>query len=104
MTAGSPHPGWGSGLSTRNPRSIVPANLSRVCDGSQTTPCRRSHLARSREWRIRRPVSAISVSGLRKSYGAHEAIRGIELEVGAGEVFSLLGPNGAGKTSTVEIL
>jgi ABC-2 type transport system ATP-binding protein len=49
-------------------------------------------------------VSAISVRGLRKSYGGVEAVRGIEFEVAAGEVFGLLGPNGAGKTTTVEIL
>src|SRR5947209_17483100 len=46
----------------------------------------------------------ISVEGLHKSYGAVEAVRGIDLEVGAGEVFGLLGPNGAGKTTTIEIL
>jgi len=48
--------------------------------------------------------AAISVSGLRKSYGEHEAVRGIEFEVAAGEVFGFLGPNGAGKTTTIEIL
>ncbi|MDX6658859.1 MAG: type transport system ATP-binding protein [Solirubrobacteraceae bacterium] len=47
---------------------------------------------------------AIEVSGLRKSYGEHEAVRGIDFMVGRGEVFGLLGPNGAGKTTTVEIL
>ncbi len=47
---------------------------------------------------------AIEVRGLRKSFGAVEAVRGIDFEVGAGEVFALLGPNGAGKTTTVEIL
>ena len=49
-------------------------------------------------------MTAISVRGLRKSYGAVEALRGIDFEVARGEVFGLLGPNGAGKTSTVEIL
>jgi len=49
-------------------------------------------------------LPAIHVRGLRKSYGAHEAVRGIDLDVEEGEVFGLLGPNGAGKTTTVEIL
>jgi len=48
--------------------------------------------------------SAISVSALRKSYDGVVAVRGIDFEVAAGEVFGLLGPNGAGKTTTVEIL
>jgi ABC-2 type transport system ATP-binding protein len=46
----------------------------------------------------------ISVHGLHKSYGDLEAVRGIDLEIGAGEIFAFLGPNGAGKTTTVEIL
>ena len=47
---------------------------------------------------------AIEVRGLRKTYGAVEAVRGIDLRVSRGEVFALLGPNGAGKTTAVEIL
>jgi ABC-2 type transport system ATP-binding protein len=49
-------------------------------------------------------VSAIAVRGLRKTYGALEAVGGIDFDVQRGEVFGLLGPNGAGKTTTVEIL
>jgi len=46
----------------------------------------------------------IEVEGLKKSYGSFAAVKGIDFEVRAGEVFGLLGPNGAGKTTTVEIL
>ena len=47
---------------------------------------------------------AIEVRDLRKSYGTHDAVRGIDFTVARGEVFGLLGPNGAGKTTTVEVL
>jgi ABC-2 type transport system ATP-binding protein len=46
----------------------------------------------------------ISVRGLVKRYGSHQAVAGIDLEVQHGEIFAFLGPNGAGKTTTVEIL
>jgi ABC-2 type transport system ATP-binding protein len=49
-------------------------------------------------------LTAIDVSGLRKSYGPREVLHGISFAVENGEVFALLGPNGAGKTTTVEIL
>jgi ABC-2 type transport system ATP-binding protein len=49
-------------------------------------------------------AAVISVRGLRKRYGALEAVAGIDLEVRRGEIFAFLGPNGAGKTTTVEIL
>ncbi|WP_067649155.1 ATP-binding cassette domain-containing protein [Nocardia harenae] len=48
--------------------------------------------------------SAITVRGLRKSYGEQTVLDGIDLSVPEGTIFSLLGPNGAGKTTTVQIL
>ena len=48
---------------------------------------------------------AIECHDLRKTYdGKVEAVRGLSLEIEAGECFGLLGPNGAGKTTTIEIL
>ncbi len=49
-------------------------------------------------------MSLIEVKGLKKSYGDVHAVRGLDLKIERGEIFSLLGPNGAGKTTTVEIL
>ena len=46
----------------------------------------------------------IQVQSLEKRYDKVEAVKGIDFQVEAGEVFGLLGPNGAGKTSTIEIL
>src|SRR6266852_1430682 len=51
-----------------------------------------------------RPVSAVNVKNLRKSYGAVKAVDDVSFTVEPGEVFALLGPNGAGKTTTIEIL
>ena len=47
---------------------------------------------------------AIEVTGLRKSFGDHVVLDGIDLTVAEGTIFSLLGPNGAGKTTAVNIL
>jgi ABC-2 type transport system ATP-binding protein len=51
-----------------------------------------------------RASSAVVVAGLRKSYGAVQAVREVSFTVEDGEIFALLGPNGAGKTTTLEIL
>src|SRR5258708_206719 len=47
---------------------------------------------------------AVSVTGLRKSFGEKVVLDGIDFQVAEGTIFSLLGPNGAGKTTTVQIL
>jgi ABC-2 type transport system ATP-binding protein len=48
--------------------------------------------------------AALTVAGLRKSYGPVAAVRGVSFTVRRGEIFALLGPNGAGKTTILEIL
>lgn len=46
----------------------------------------------------------IEVTGLKKSYGNIQAVKGIDFSVKKGQLFAFLGPNGAGKSTTVEIL
>lgn len=46
----------------------------------------------------------IEIDNVRKSYGSHEAVRGISLSIAPGELFAFLGPNGAGKTTTIKML
>src|SRR5262245_40907815 len=53
---------------------------------------------------VDRPEIAISIHGLRKSYGEFEAVRGVDLEIERGEIFGVIGPDGAGKTSVFQIL
>jgi len=49
-------------------------------------------------------MPAITATGLRKSFGEHLVLDGVDLEVAEGTIFALLGPNGAGKTTIVQIL
>ncbi len=46
----------------------------------------------------------LKVSGLTKSFGALQAVKGISFSVQQGQCFGLLGPNGAGKSTTIEML
>ena len=50
------------------------------------------------------PAPAIAVRDLVKHFGEVRAVRGVNFEVAAGEVFGFLGPNGAGKTTTINML
>jgi lipopolysaccharide export system ATP-binding protein len=49
-------------------------------------------------------TAVLSARGLRKSFGGREVLRGVDVDVGAGEVVGLLGPNGAGKTTAFRVL
>jgi ABC-2 type transport system ATP-binding protein len=50
------------------------------------------------------PSATISVAGLKKRFGAAEAVREVSFDVKRGEIFGLLGPNGAGKTTTIRMI
>ena len=50
------------------------------------------------------PTPALRVRGLRKRFGDHEAVAGIDLELPAGRFIGLVGPNGAGKTTTLSMV
>src|SRR3954469_3349378 len=51
---------------------------------------------------VSRPI--IAAAGLRKRYGTHEVVRGIDFTVEPRECFGLLGPNGAGKTTAIRMI
>ena len=48
--------------------------------------------------------TAIRISDLRKSYGNHAVLRGLDFSIEKGEIFALLGVNGAGKTTALECM
>jgi ABC-2 type transport system ATP-binding protein len=62
------------------------------------------HASSSASIPVDRPGPIIEAHNLTKRYGDTIAVNGIDLEVGAGEIFGILGPNGAGKTTTLEML
>src|SRR5450755_2930558 len=49
-------------------------------------------------------VPAMSLRRLTKDFGDVHAVRGIDLDIGQGEIVAFLGPNGAGKTTTIDMI
>ncbi|MEM9463883.1 MAG: ATP-binding cassette domain-containing protein [Actinomycetota bacterium] len=49
-------------------------------------------------------TTAITTRGLARSFGEHDAVTGIDLDIASGEIYGFLGPNGAGKSTTVRML
>ena len=72
--------------------------------GRWRDPRRGQRLAHAAGAAVSESHVAIQIRGLTKRYGAIEAVRGIDFDVQAGEIFGLIGPDGAGKTSTFQIL
>src|SRR4051794_19377360 len=50
------------------------------------------------------PDQAVSLRGLRKSFGSVEAVAGVDLDVADGEFFAMLGPSGSGKTTVLRMI
>jgi ABC-2 type transport system ATP-binding protein len=50
------------------------------------------------------PTPVVTVRGVKKRFGAFEALAGVDLDIRAGEIFALLGPNGAGKTTLISVV
>src|SRR5262245_17145818 len=49
-------------------------------------------------------ASVVELRGARKRFGQVEAVKGVDLAIGAGEMVALLGPNGAGKTTSISLM
>jgi ABC-2 type transport system ATP-binding protein len=74
-------------------------NLNREVDFSSNENCKTY-----KKWGLKILNDIIVTENLTKKYGSVEAVRGLNLNIHAGETFGFLGPNGAGKTTTIRML
>src|SRR5439155_4929110 len=86
----------GRALSPPRPRRVIPSIRGAVPVPPGAGPARHQR---------GNPMNAVlRVTDARKSFGSTEALRGVSLELGQGELLALLGPNGAGKTTLVRAI
>ena len=62
------------------------------------------HAASVPQVQVETVEQAIRVRGLTKNYDGFEAVKGVDLDIAAGEIFGIIGPDGAGKTSVFQVL
>ncbi len=81
-------------------RRAVRPDEARIADRKASGPA----IGRIADGKAQMGKSGISVQALRKSFGAKEAVAGVELEIAAGSLAGLVGPNGAGKTTSLSMM
>ena len=81
-------------------RRAVRPDEARIADRKASGPAGR----RIADGKAQMSKSGISVQALRKSFGAKEAVAGVDLDIAAGSLAGLVGPNGAGKTTSLSMM